>query len=151
MLADYHVHTAFSGDSVYPMEKVIQDAISMGLDEICITDHVDYGVKQDWNCGRKIQYRGGEPLANVDYPKYMESLDRMKQLYKDRIQIRTGLSLEYRHIRFRNIGIFSGGIPWTLSFFPSTRWIIRNSGLRIFSEIVLSRNITNDITKKCWR
>lgn len=91
MLADYHVHTAFSDDSVYPMEKVIQDAISMGLDEICITDHVDYGVKQDWNCGRKIQYRGGEPLANVDYPKYMKSLDRMKQLYKDRIQIRTGL------------------------------------------------------------
>lgn len=32
MLADYHVHTAFSDDSVYPMEKVIQDAISMGLD-----------------------------------------------------------------------------------------------------------------------
>lgn len=25
MFADYHVHTAFSDDSIYPMEKVIQD------------------------------------------------------------------------------------------------------------------------------
>ncbi|MBR4483643.1 MAG: PHP domain-containing protein, partial [Erysipelotrichaceae bacterium] len=47
MLADYHVHTHFSDDSVYPMEEVVKDAIAMGLDEICFTDHVDYGVKLD--------------------------------------------------------------------------------------------------------
>ncbi len=45
MFADYHVHTNYSDDSVYPMEKVIQDAIQMEMDEICITDHVDYGEK----------------------------------------------------------------------------------------------------------
>lgn len=49
MFADYHVHTEFSDDSVYPMEKVVRDAIAGGMDEICFTDHVDYGVKQDWN------------------------------------------------------------------------------------------------------
>ena len=47
MLADYHVHTEFSDDSVYPMEQVVKDAINLHLDEICITDHVDYGVKVD--------------------------------------------------------------------------------------------------------
>lgn len=41
MLADYHVHTEFSDDSVYPMEQVVKDAIAMGLSEICFTDHVD--------------------------------------------------------------------------------------------------------------
>ena len=35
MKIDYHVHTEFSNDSDYPMEKVVQDAITMGLDEIC--------------------------------------------------------------------------------------------------------------------
>lgn len=49
MLADYHVHTEYSDDSTYPMENVILDAIDMGLDEICFTDHVDYGIKKDWN------------------------------------------------------------------------------------------------------
>ena len=42
MLADYHVHTEFSDDSVYPMEQVVRDAIGMGMEEICFTDHVDY-------------------------------------------------------------------------------------------------------------
>ena len=74
MFADYHVHTEFSDDSRYPMEDVIRDAVKMGMDEICITDHVDYGVKVDWDCGQEIQYRKGDPLANVDYPRYMEKL-----------------------------------------------------------------------------
>ena len=43
MLADYHVHTEFSNDSIYPMEEVIKDAISLGIKDICFTDHVDYG------------------------------------------------------------------------------------------------------------
>ena len=33
MFADYHVHTEFSDDSEYPMEQVIKDAVSMGMDE----------------------------------------------------------------------------------------------------------------------
>ena len=81
MLADYHVHTAFSDDSVYPLEEVIRDAVRMGMDEICITDHVDYGIKEDWDSGKEIRYRNGEPMANVDYPAYMKELERMRTLY----------------------------------------------------------------------
>ena len=91
MLADYHVHTAFSDDSVYPLEEVIRDAIRMGMDEICITDHVDYGVKVDWDCGQEIQYRKGDPLANVDYPRYMEKIRALKEEYQGKITIRTGM------------------------------------------------------------
>lgn len=91
MFADYHVHTEFSDDSVYPMETVIKDAIKMQMDEICITDHVDYGIKEDWDCGKEIQYRNGEPFANVDYPKYVEQINRLRELYQDRITIRLGL------------------------------------------------------------
>lgn len=31
MLTDYHVHTEFSDDSVYPMEQAVKDAIKLGL------------------------------------------------------------------------------------------------------------------------
>ena len=91
MFADYHVHTEFSDDSVYPMESVVQDAIQMGMDEICFTDHVDYGVKDDWNSGVEIRWRGNEPFANVDYPAYMEEIRRMQEKYSSSIRIRTGL------------------------------------------------------------
>lgn len=91
MLADYHVHTEYSDDSIYPMEEVVTDAIKMGLDEICFTDHVDYGVKCDWDSGKTIEYRNGEPLANVCYPQYMEEIKEMQVLYGDRIALKTGL------------------------------------------------------------
>lgn len=91
MFADYHVHTAFSDDSTYPMERVVQDAAALGMEEICITDHVDYGVKEDWDSGRPIAYRDGDPLANVDYPRYLAEIERLRRVYGDRIRIKAGL------------------------------------------------------------
>ncbi len=91
MFADYHVHTEFSDDSVYPMEQVIKDAISMQMDEICFTDHVDYGIKEDWDSGYPIRYRGNEPFANVDYPAYFSKIRELKFKYDTRINIKTGL------------------------------------------------------------
>jgi len=91
MFVDYHVHTEFSDDSVYPMESVVKDAIAMHMDELCFTDHVDYGVKEDWDSGKPIVYRGDAPFANVDYPRYIADIDRMRRLYGDKISIKTGL------------------------------------------------------------
>lgn len=91
MLADYHVHTAFSDDSVYPMEEVVKDAIRLQLDEICFTDHVDYGIKEDWGSGKEIRYRCGNPIANVDYPAFMQEVERVKEKYKGKINIKTGM------------------------------------------------------------
>ncbi|MBR4471603.1 MAG: histidinol-phosphatase HisJ family protein [Erysipelotrichaceae bacterium] len=102
MLADYHVHSEFSDDSLETMEKQIERGIELGLDEICFTDHVDYGIKKDWEEG-DIVFRGGdgintaadhfEPLANVNYPEYFGKLLRMKETYKNKITIRKGLEL----------------------------------------------------------
>ena len=91
MLADYHVHTEFSDDSAYPMEDVVKDAIRLGLDEICITDHVDYGVKVDRDSGKEILYRHGKPLVNVDYPRWAAELERLQSLYGDRLTIKMGM------------------------------------------------------------
>ena len=98
MFIDYHVHTEYSDDSVYPMEAVVTDAIRMGMEEICFTDHVDYGIKRDWDKPRGILYRRGGPgipgsvlLANVDYPKYVRQIGELQQKYGKEITIRMGL------------------------------------------------------------
>lgn len=100
MLADYHVHTEFSDDSLEPMEEQAKRAVALGLDELCFTDHVDYGIKKDWT-EENIEYRGGDgigtsadslqPLANVDYPSYFEKFGRMKQEFASSIVLRCGL------------------------------------------------------------
>lgn len=91
MFADYHVHTEFSDDSIYPMEQVVRDAAAMKMDEICFTDHVDYGIKDDWDSGRPIVYRGEEPLANVDYPAYAAKIKELQCAYKEQIIIKMGM------------------------------------------------------------
>lgn len=94
MLADDHVHTAFSDDGKAEMEQQILQAIDLGLSEICFTEHVDYGVKKDWSEGN-IEWRGAdgnnEPLANADYPAYFAKIAEMREKYQDQIAIHAGL------------------------------------------------------------
>ena len=78
MFADYHVHTEFSDDSVFPLNDVCALAIERGIDEICITDHVDYGVRPDWDeyrrdpsCAKMFE---GKPSINVDYERYFPAI-----------------------------------------------------------------------------
>ncbi|NYB97985.1 PHP domain-containing protein [Clostridium beijerinckii] len=76
MLADYHMHTSFSDDSTYPMEDEIKKAISLGIDEICFTEHVDYGVKVDINC---------------NYIAYINEFNRCREKYIDKITMKLGI------------------------------------------------------------
>lgn len=76
MLADYHVHSNFSDDSTCEMEDQIKKAISIGIDEICFTEHVDYGVKTDLNC---------------NYTAYIKEFQRCKEKYKNEINIKLGI------------------------------------------------------------
>ncbi len=102
MFADYHVHSEFSDDSNTKMENQIEQAIKLGIEEICFTDHVDYGIKKDWTEDPVI-WRGGDgagtpvtdraPLTNVNYPEYFGKLLRMKKTYENKIIIRNGLEL----------------------------------------------------------
>lgn len=98
MLSDYHIHTAFSDDSHYPMEQAVQDAISLGLEDICFTDHVDYGIKWDHGDPRGIRYRPGDvgepewvPATNADYPRYAAEIARLQAKYQNQIAIKLGL------------------------------------------------------------
>lgn len=77
MLADYHIHTSFSGDSTYPMEDVVKRAIKLGINEICITDHVDYFVHEFSHL--------------IDYKAYVREYRYVKDKYKDAIAIKLGI------------------------------------------------------------
>ena len=73
------------------MEELINNAITLGLKEICFTDHVDYGVKLDWDEEDKIEYRYGMPMANVDYPRYFQMIRELQEKYNEKLTIRIGM------------------------------------------------------------
>ncbi len=76
VVADYHMHTKFSGDSKNELEAIVKKAIELGLVEIAITDHGPahngYGIKKS------------------NYPILRAEIDRLNQLYPQ-INILLGL------------------------------------------------------------
>ena len=83
ILADCHVHSAFSDDCETPVEQMIETAIAQGKKYFYLTDHqdFDYPVMDD---GVTFQ------LAQEPYVRHMEEL---KYQYKDKIDIRIGVEL----------------------------------------------------------
>lgn len=45
------------------MERQVEKAIKLGLDEMCFTDHVDYGIKRDWD--DRAASSGGRATASL--------------------------------------------------------------------------------------
>ncbi len=111
MFADYHVHCEFSDDSVYPLLAVCRDAVALGLEQICFTDHVDYGVKPDVDEYRRdpslARLEDGEPVLNVDYPRYFAAIEAAQAEFAGKLTIKAGLELGVQsHLVDRNHALF---------------------------------------------
>ena len=68
---DCHLHTEFSADSETPVRDQMEKAISLGMREICITDHHDPGSQF---CPDDF---------TLDLPTYIESLRKIKDEYAE--------------------------------------------------------------------
>lgn len=76
MLADYHIHTNYSEDSLVNMEDYIIQAIKLGFSEICFTDHIDYGAPFCYCCDTK---------------NYLKDINYYQNKYKDKLSIKFGM------------------------------------------------------------
>ena len=69
IIGDFHNHTAFSADSDTPAELMIEKAISLGLQCICMTDHMDLDF----------------PYPEIDFtfsvPEYFKKHDKLREKY----------------------------------------------------------------------
>jgi histidinol-phosphatase (PHP family) len=82
IIADYHVHSRFSSDSTAPMEQMVEKAISLGMNKICFTDHMDYDYPESY----------GLPFL-FDPEEYFKELDRISNLYNSKIKVLKGIEL----------------------------------------------------------
>lgn len=80
-LPDYHVHTQFSGDSEAPVEQMLHHAVSLGVSEICITDHTDY------------DYPDEPDLFLFDVDEYFSTLNRLKDSFQAALTVKIGVEL----------------------------------------------------------
>ena len=80
-LVDYHMHTVLS-DGKDSYEDMIQQAILKGLDEIGFSDHI---------CLKPVEWA----MRIEDIPVMTRQIQDLKLKYKDQIQIRCGVEMDY--------------------------------------------------------
>lgn len=85
VLADCHLHSSFSQDSDTGMEEMICRGITLGLTEMCFTEHMDmdYPVTET--------HPADFFMVNTD--SYLYDLIRYRAKYADRIKIGFGIEL----------------------------------------------------------
>lgn len=81
---DAHLHSSFSGDSDTPMEAMIEQAIALGMQGMCFTEHMDMDFPQTTE----------EVLDfNLNTDAYLYDFLRMQEIYGNQLQLRFGVEL----------------------------------------------------------
>lgn len=83
MIADYHVHTHFSTDSEVLPHEHINKAISLGMKEICFTDHTDFDYPLD----------KGKVVFTFEPEAYFDEMSKIQEQYQNQIKIKIGVEL----------------------------------------------------------
>lgn len=84
-LSDYHLHSNFSFDSKQKIEEIIVKAISMNINEICITEHISFDP-----CDKSYDF--------FNFKDYESEIFQLSQKYYKDINIKTGLEIGEYHL-----------------------------------------------------
>lgn len=82
-LADYHTHSRMSPDAGSPMADMARAAAAAGMNEICLTDHVE---PVEW-----LPHR--PPVAPYDWQALTEEFRQARDTVGDTIRMRLGIEL----------------------------------------------------------
>lgn len=99
IIADCHLHSYHSGDSSAPMEAMIQQAISLGLKEICFTEHqdIDYVYHENETPG----------CYEINTDSYLYELIGYKEQYRSQIEVSFGVELGMQAHIARKLAAYS--------------------------------------------
>lgn len=81
ILSDFHVHSSFSPDSKEKMENTIEYAISLGVKNLCFTDHHDIDMPI-------LEYN-----FLLDFDAYSNTFFKLKSKYNNLINLYFGIEL----------------------------------------------------------
>ena len=132
MFSDYHVHSSFSFDSEESPRVIVEKAIALGMKQICFTDHQDF----NWPIEGESPY--------IDFPKYFEALNFLRNEYSSKINILKGVELGLTSDNF------SLCHKLLLSLAPVillTKWILI---MQSFGKEKMTVTVLNFILKLCW-
>ena len=85
-MIDYHIHTLLCNHATGSMPEYVQQAINIGLKEICFLDHLTINPS-----GKLLSMTPGEVSV------YYNAIQILKRKYKGIIKIKSGLEIDFHH------------------------------------------------------
>lgn len=95
---NYHTHTAFCGHATGEIAEYIQKAIENGIIYMGFSDHAPYSFADDKASGQR--------MTCVQAREYVASIRRLRELYKNKIDIKIGFEMEYYPDKFQDMLTF---------------------------------------------
>jgi len=92
---NYHTHTALCGHATGEFAEYVQHAIDNGIIRMGFSDNAPYPF--DDECGR------GTRMASTQAQGYVADIRRLRELYKNRIDILIGFEMEYYPDKFSSM------------------------------------------------
>jgi histidinol-phosphatase (PHP family) len=106
MLIDYHTHHARCGHAVGGLEEYVQRGIEIGLSQLGLSDHMPL-LHVD-----PAAYLPGMAMPMEQLPEYFEECVKLKEKYKEQIDIRIGLEGDYIEGYEEKIQSIIQAYPW---------------------------------------
>ncbi len=104
MLIDYHLHNHFSPDSEEDTRKIVQRALEMGMQDICITNHAELHDKETGKSIFDVEEAGKR------FVEIKTEIDEVQSEFPD-LKIRFGTELEYVEGRMHELTAFVEETP----------------------------------------
>lgn len=98
ILADYHLHSSFSGDSQANIDDIVAKALSNGFTHLCITDHLDLDYQ--------ITKETPKGMFDLDVPAYVKGIREYQEKYAGKIIMPLGIEVGMQeHLFEKNTAI----------------------------------------------
>ena len=128
---DLHTHTNYSFDSVATMEEYVKQALLIGADVICFTDHIDVNKHYDTFEGFRFAER-------------REEFERVRDKYCDRVKLLYGFEVGEPHkhpdvmekVYGENPDMMIGSVHYPLDYLDVDRAVSRREYERIYDRCV---------------
>src|SRR5690554_4880509 len=106
MFIDYHTHHVRCGHAIGSLEEYVLQGIEIGLDQLGLSDHMPL-LHVD-----PATYYSGMAMPMDELPRYFEECTRLKEQYRNQIDIRIGLEGDYIEGYEEQIERIVTAYPW---------------------------------------
>lgn len=133
-LSDYHMHSKYSFDATQTIEQAVKQAISMNINEICLTEHISFDPYD-----KSYNY-----FSFADYEKEIIELSHK---YQDIIKIKVGLEAGEIHLYNNKFNNFfnSNNLDFIIGSIHNINGQGINKNLKEFGSSATYENYFNEV------